>query len=235
MADDYHRPTLTFPTGAYNATQVRLYGKAADSGLIYPNNPRSVNSASGNVSVSTDTTVSDDEINDFKESLFNFKMTKKLSDSDIFHEMIVGTFPFPIKIPVGLASQLIIDVKKFGTLVISTSITLTAAVEKQKSLSCGIVVGYSYEGHCYDLPKPKIMIIPDMPRPIPVDDCGYDVKSPEQYRLWIVDKLDECVEFEMNQGFIEQLVLEANLPGKRSPTMYAGRMMLGHRSGRLTD
>ena len=53
--------------------------------------------------------------------------------------------------------------------------------------------------------------------------------------MWIVDKLDECVEFEMNQGFVEQLVLEANLPGKRAPSMYAGRMMLGHRSGRLSE
>ena len=53
--------------------------------------------------------------------------------------------------------------------------------------------------------------------------------------LWIVDKLDECVEFEVNQGFVEQIVLEANLPGKRSPTMYACRMMMGHRSGKLTE
>ncbi len=24
--DEFHRPTATFPSGAYNATQVRLYG-----------------------------------------------------------------------------------------------------------------------------------------------------------------------------------------------------------------
>jgi hypothetical protein len=39
----------------------------------------------------------------------------------------------------------------------------------------------------------------------------------------------------MNQGFVEQLVLDANLPGKRAPNMYVGRMMLGHRSGKLSD
>ena len=90
---------------------------------------------------------------------------------------------------------------------------------KCKPISCGIIVGYSFEGHCYDLPKPKIMFIPAAPRDIPVDDCGYDVKyvaaARDKYRLWIVDKLDECIEFEMNQGFVEQLVLDANLPGKR--------------------
>lgn len=86
------------------------------------------------------------------------------------------------------------------------------------------------------------MLIPSAPQPIPVDDCGYnnkvDVSDPgsaDNYLLWIVDKLDECVEFEMNQGFVEQIVLEANLPGKRSPTMYASRMMMGHRGGKLGD
>jgi hypothetical protein len=79
------------------------------------------------------------------------------------------------------------------------------------------------------------MLIRALPSPIPVDDCGYDAKAADNYKVWIVDKLDPCVEFEMNQGFVEQLVLEANLPGKRSPTMYAGRMMLAHRSGRLTE
>ena len=39
----------------------------------------------------------------------------------------------------------------------------------------------------------------------------------------------------MNQGFVEQIVLEANLPGKRAPSMYAAKMMMGHRSGRLSE
>ncbi len=36
MSDDFHRPTLTFPDEIYSATQVRLYGKSAGTGLIYP-------------------------------------------------------------------------------------------------------------------------------------------------------------------------------------------------------
>ena len=84
-----------------------------------------------------------------------------------------------------------------------------------------------------------MLIPPAKPRIIPQDDCGTrpQVQSParDKYKLWIVDKLDECVEFEMNQGFVEQLVLDANLPGKRSPTMYASRMMMGHRSGKLGE
>ena len=33
----------------------------------------------------------------------------------------------------------------------------------------------------------------------------------------------------------EQIVLEANLPGKRSPKSYSATMQLAHRSGRLTE
>ncbi|MDX8450929.1 hypothetical protein RFN31_36015, partial [Mesorhizobium sp. VK3C] len=88
----------------------------------------------------------------------------------------------------------------------------------------------------FDLPKPKIMIVNKFPElDIPKDDSDYQLKEDEGYAVWIVDKLDQCVEFETNQGFVEQLVLEANLPGKRSPTMYAARQALGHRSGRLTE
>ncbi len=114
-------------------------------------------------------------------------------------------------------------------------------LQKGTLLSCGIVVGYAYEGHCYDLPKPKIMLIPAYPRELAPDDCGYDRKNDpssndsDRYMVWIVDKLDECVEFEIDQGFIEQLVLDANMPGKRSPTMYASRMQMAHRSGRLSE
>ncbi len=70
---------------------------------------------------------------------------------------------------------------------------------------------------------------------IPKDDCGYDLKKDANYRVWIVDKLDECIELDMNQGFIEQIVLDANLPGKRSPSMYAAKMQMAHRSGRLSE
>jgi len=105
----------------------------------------------------------------------------------------------------------------------------------EEALEAGIIFGYAYEGHCYDLPKPKIMLIPAIGIEVPPDDCGYDMKPTEEYRVWVVDKLEKCIEIEVDQGFVEQLVLEANLPGKRSPNMYAGRMALAHRSGRLSE
>jgi hypothetical protein len=111
----------------------------------------------------------------------------------------------------------------------------------QTPLSSGIMFGYAYEGHTYDFPKPKVMLVPALPLSDPADprrpadDSGYDAKYSEGYRVWLVDKLDHCVEIEVNQGFVEEIVLEANLPGKRSPTMYGAKMALAHRSGRLSE
>ena len=86
------------------------------------------------------------------------------------------------------------------------------------------------------MPKPAIMLLPVLPEPIiPDDDCGYDEKFGAGYRVWVVDKLSECDHVEINSGFVEQLVLEANLPGRRSPATYRATMQLAHRSGRLTD
>ena len=81
-------------------------------------------------------------------------------------------------LPIGCAYQLPFDVKKLGTVVVSVSISLGEAAQKQKIISCGIIVGYAYEGHTYDLPKPKIMIIPALPEPkIPADDSGFDTQG----------------------------------------------------------
>jgi hypothetical protein len=110
----------------------------------------------------------------------------------------------------------------------------------EHGMTAGIIYGYAYEGHCYDMPKPKIMLIPVLPQEIPAGDCGYDQKGTDAdgnsaYKVWVVDKLDECVDIDVSQGYIEQMVLDANLPGQRSPTMYAAKARLAHRSGRMME
>ena len=227
MSDDFHRPTLTFPDNAYNATQVRLYGIGYQPVWGAMKEPGQFNVGDISITISpnveSDTTVKE-FIEENPQAAANAAALSKYLGKD------VGTFPYPTKIVYHVPMQ----TKTFGVVIMASSIDIAHALT-DKFLSPGLIVGYSFEGHCYDLPKPKMMLVPACPRPIPVDDCGYDAKTPEHYQLWIVDKLDECVEIDINQGFIEQLVLEANLPGKRSPTMYAGRMQLGHRSGRLTE
>ncbi|MER8665485.1 hypothetical protein NKH34_30850 [Mesorhizobium sp. M1148] len=230
MSDDYHRPTLTFPSGAYNATQVRLYGLGAEIGLSVPGAPAPFGDTGMYVETAPGEPITDEQHVNALEVLKKYDSNKGRQD------IINGNIPFP-KIPIRVSYHFKIDLKNFGAAVLSTvGSTFMLGSSPEQKTSCGIIVGYAYEGHTYDLPKPKIMIIPAFPEPkIPADDSEFDAKEPEGYAVWLVDKLNECVELEMNQGFVEQIVLEANLPGKRSPTMYASKMTMGHRGGKLSD
>ncbi|WP_141246678.1 hypothetical protein [Mesorhizobium sp. WSM3876] len=230
MSDDYHRPTLTFPSGAYNATQVRLYGLGAEIGLSVPGAPAPFGDTGMYVETAPGASITDEQRVNALDVLEKYNRNKGRQD------ILNGIIPFP-EIPIRVSYHFKIDLKNFGTAILSTvGSTFMLGSSPEQKTSCGIIVGYAYEGHTYDLPKPKIMIIPAFPEPkIPADDSEFDAKEPEGYAVWLVDKLDECVELEMNQGFVEQIVLEANLPGKRSPTMYASKMTIGHRGGKLND
>ncbi|MGL4967008.1 MAG: hypothetical protein ACRC67_37655 [Inquilinus sp.] len=241
MGEDCNRPTLTYDDRAFNPTQVRLYGIEARGGGFSRKKPQDRTLNGVTVSVTPSRVETDADAANFKALVEELKKKYKKSEEEIIFDLIKGRYDSEIQPEKagfdtnGYASQLDVNLKDLGLLVVTMATTIENARIKRRIMTCGIIVGYAYEGHCYDLPKPKVMIIPDHPRIIPVDDCGYKEKEAELYRMWIVDKLDDCVEFEINQGFVEQLVLEANLPGKRSPTAYVGRYMLGHRSGRLTD
>lgn len=244
MSDEFYRPTLTFPApGAYNATQVRLYGifPRHNMGIVFNSESQLLRSQSGGVDLiigikpgdnSGDNDLTEKDLASLKAAGYGGKD----DDMTVFKRLVENNATFPIGKPLALVTQVAIATKKMGTVALTASISLKEAIASNKIISAGIVVGYAFEGHTYDLPKPKVMIIPTLPEPtIPADDSGFKQKEPHDYAVWIVDKLDECIEFEMNQGFVEQLVLEANLPGKRAPNMYAGRMMMGHRSGRLSE
>ena len=195
MSTAYHKPTYSFEQGAYNATQVRLYGI----------DPQSVGESGGLARFPADdvTIIFEDKSEDSK---------KESAD---------------VQLPI--VSFMIIKTKMMGGIVLATFLD----DKEDHPISAGVIFGYAYEGHCYDFPKPKIMLIRAAPQEIPADDCGFDAK--EEYRVWVVDKLDHCTEIELSQGFVEQIVLEANLPGKRSPRSYSATMQLAHRSGRLTE
>lgn len=236
MSDCDHRPTLTFPGGAYNATQVRLYGIIQDTWVLSTSEPWKSKVIGGNVAIKTTLEATHPRNDEADVEVKKLRKEKKLSEEEIYRSILNKyRTDADVRLPVGYYSEVLIDTKRALGYVSISAVQLS----KEEELSCGIIVGYSYEGHCYDLPKPKIMLLPTVPGQIPIDDCGYTEKynpaARDKYVLWIVDKLDQCVEFEMNQGFVEQLVLEANLPGKRSPTMYAAKQALGHRSGRLTE
>lgn len=217
MSDDYHRPTLTFPKGGYNASQVRLYG------IVGKDQKHSKEVADGQPQEFT-----------VESGDFTVKVSVVQGGGGGSAEFV--TLVEERQKAMLYASFISIEMKKLGTVIMTATMTRQLAERTGGKISCGVIVGYAYEGHTYDLPKPKIMILPVQPEAkIPEDDSGYDDKENEGYAVWLVDKLDECAEFEMTQGFIEQLVLDANLPGKRAPNMYVGRMMLGHRGGKLSE
>ncbi len=223
MSDDFHRPTYTTDKkdlhGTFNATQVRLYGIP---GLTDDNKAR------------------DNKVNMY--SVVGSKLTAIVKSDygpDLERLAPLGELFGGTVTEANYSYVFINAIMKRYLIMLGALKTDPSAAEKEcgepDPLTAGIIFGYAYEGHTYDLPKPKIMLIPAVPQDIPCDDSGYNRKSSSGYRVWLVDKLDQCVEIDINQGFVEQLVLEANLPGKRSPNMYVGRMMMSHRSGRLTE
>lgn len=243
MSEDFHRPTYTAPRDeahrAYNASQVRLYGvQGINFPAIHkdgtqkptddPKHTRVVTAVSDRVALAVierEATakpfLDPDRLKRLGQAL---KQEFKVADSSfVFLKTILRRYMFFLSA---------IDVTPPGAQLVQGE---DGYADPTKDLSSGIIFGYAYEGHCYDLPKPKVMLIPALPEPIPEDDSGYYAKRNKDYRVWIVDKLSVCVEIDVNQGFIEQVVLEANLPGRRSPSMYAAKMTMAHRSGRLTE
>jgi hypothetical protein len=257
---DYHRPTYTFPIGAYNATEVRLYGKPGI--LKTPGEIRvggkdytikmSLSAKDGKSSEDDDfhreeNSSADEEVHDeensggddedIEASILQNRMGETDARSDSTSRFLSGLPITPIEIV--MTSIFLLESKDVvDQLIMLSSATLVPAggkIPKLNPLSWGVIYSYAYEGHCYDLPKPKVMLLPVEPAKIPFNDAGYYQKRQAGYKVWSVDKLSKCLEIDVNQGFVEQLVLEANLPGKRAPTMYAGKMMMGHRSGRLSE
>jgi len=94
--------------------------------------------------------------------------------------------------------------------------------------SIGIIYGYAYEGHCYKMPKPQIMLLPEVPRNIVeedgVCDCGY--LPALGYAVWQMDKRQRVVALDIRSDDLKTIVLDENLPGNRSPQAYGQSMSL---------
>ncbi|MEM6665715.1 MAG: hypothetical protein AAF638_04865 [Pseudomonadota bacterium] len=100
--------------------------------------------------------------------------------------------------------------------------------------SIALIYGYFFESNYYKLATPKLMVVS---RSDEVTDKSTIIgnENLEGLKYWRVNKLDRSVEISVSEGQIEKLVLEANLPGQRSPNSYAANMQMTHRSGRLSN
>jgi len=104
-------------------------------------------------------------------------------------------------------------------------------MEAGKKRQIALIRAYVYEGNYYELPKPKIMVVTGTAAEIPVDTVPKDRKL----MFWRMNRLDRTTEISVEDGLLETLILEANMPGRRSPNSYAANMQMAHRSGRLTS
>lgn len=94
--------------------------------------------------------------------------------------------------------------------------------------SIGVIYGYAYEGHCYKLPKPRIMYLPSQPKPILGGDCGCDCGYVTElgYAVWSLDKLTRVIALDVRSDDLKTLVLDENMPGSRSPLAYSQTLAL---------
>jgi hypothetical protein len=89
--------------------------------------------------------------------------------------------------------------------------------------------GYAYEGHCYRFDQIKIIVFGGGAGE-DAQGCGFD----KGYKMWRLKANARIVELSTSAGTVQELVLDAGLPGRRAPVTYRAEQMLIHRGGRLT-
>jgi hypothetical protein len=98
------------------------------------------------------------------------------------------------------------------------------------------IYGYGFEGGCYRFDRPRVFLF-ERTSASQGDDkaqgCGFGDFDPP-YKMWRVRAGTCLLELNTSTGSAQQLVLDANLPGRRAPNTYEGNMRLAHRGGRLT-
>lgn len=94
----------------------------------------------------------------------------------------------------------------------------------------GLIYAFAYQGHCYHLPEPVILMVPD--NDVPAQGFDFD---PNYYRMWRVDKLDRTLQLETTADTFEEVVLKRALMGTKQPISYASRALLSHRGGKLSE
>ncbi|WP_025661765.1 hypothetical protein [Rhizobium sp. IBUN] len=92
-----------------------------------------------------------------------------------------------------------------------------------------LAYGYAFEGHCYRFDTNRVFLI-RKEAPKEAVGCGFEGLG---YKMWRIRSSTELLELATNFGDARSLILDANLPGKRSPSSYAITLRMAHRDGRL--
>ncbi|WHO76253.1 hypothetical protein [Rhizobium sp. BT03] len=94
-----------------------------------------------------------------------------------------------------------------------------------------LAYGYAFEGHCYRLDSNRIFIVTG-PIAQPAAGCGFDSLG---YMMWRLTASSQILEISTSFADARALILDAQLPGKRSPSSYAITLRTAHRNGRLSN
>jgi hypothetical protein len=93
-----------------------------------------------------------------------------------------------------------------------------------------LIHAFAYQGHCYNLPEPVILLVEDVGNPA----MGFDF-DPALYVMWKVDKLDRTLQLETTGDTYEEIILKRTLAGSKQPIAYASRAQISHRGGKLSE
>ncbi|MDP9629081.1 UNVERIFIED_ORG: hypothetical protein J2W85_001142 [Ensifer adhaerens] len=201
---------------SYNPSEVRLYGRPAKHQDIFP--------------------LSDDDIKKMITDKINYielsdeNLEKLIKDiREIAALRVAGDSVFSM-----VNQQIVLAIvdNKMRLLQLPVEINIPSrnfrSDDGRYIKSIGVIYGYAYEGHCYKLPKPQIMYLPEEAHVIEGGDCGCDCGYvPELgYAVWQIDKLERVVALDVRSDDLKTLVLDENMPGNRSPLAYAQTMAL---------
>jgi hypothetical protein len=108
-------------------------------------------------------------------------------------------------------------------------VSINADSPVDPNIVTAVIYGYAFEGGCYRCDVPKLLMFHPRTAEIAAVGCGFGTG----YQMWQLAKKTPIMELSTNFDLAEELVLNANLPGKRNPNTYGNSMMLAHRNGRL--
>lgn len=111
-----------------------------------------------------------------------------------------------------------------GDQTVNAAVSLTAGGADLKLVA---VYGYAYQGHCYSLSKPKILVgtaqrLPDPEADEEFTECCFS--TDEGYERYLLKSANEMSCLELSSGTVKEMILDENLPGRRSPQAYAQAM-----------
>lgn len=113
-----------------------------------------------------------------------------------------------------------------GDATVEANVTIASA-EKQATYCVLVVYGYAYDGHCYGMQKPKMMVVrketlAGARYEAFEEECGFT--SAAGYQCYEFVSSDEFAFLQMSSGSVKSMILDENLPGRRSPAVYAQTM-----------